>query len=105
MENGKIEITRTQQYANSLRRIKIYIDDKEEYLISDGESKLFELEVGIHEIYVKIDWCKTKPIKIEIKKNETLEFTLGSNVSGWKLIFLIFYITFMTNDFLYLRKK
>lgn len=105
MEKGKIELTRTSQYANYLRSIKIYIDNVEVQSIADGETKSFEVDAGQYEIFAKIDWCKTRPLRIDIRKNETTELELGSEITGWKMLFVPIYLTFMTKDYLYLKKK
>lgn len=105
MEKGNIKITRTKQFANKLRSISIFINKKEVDSLAEGETKNFELDAGINEIYVKIDWCKTKPLKIDIRKNETQEFILGSNAAGWKILFSIYYIAYKTENYLYLKKK
>lgn len=73
--------------------------------IRDGETKSFELDADENEIYVKIDWCKTKPLKIENVENETIKLELGSNLSGWRLLLGIYYITFKTSEYLYLKRK
>ena len=64
-----------------------------------------KLVIDENEIYAKIDWCKTKPLKINTKENETTTLELGSNVSGWKLLLGIYYVTFNTSEYLYLREK
>jgi len=105
MNKRKIEITRTKQFANKARAIGIYINSKKVDTIRDGETKIFDLETAENEIYVKIDWCKTVPQKIIINEGETKRLELGSNLSGWKLLLAIFYISTNTSEYLYLRKK
>jgi len=105
MNKRQIEITRIKQYANKVRAIGIYIDNKKVDTIRDGETKKIELDSEDNEIYVKIDWCKTKPLKIITKENETARFELGSNLSGWKLLIGIYYVIFNSSEYLYLRRK
>jgi hypothetical protein len=105
MSKRTIEINRTQQYANKARTIGIYINNKKIDTISDGETKVFEVDSDENEVYAKIDWCKTKPIKINSKENEMTKFELGSNLVGWKLLIAIYYITFKTSEYLYLKRK
>ena len=100
-----VQIKRVEQYVNKLRKIGIYINNQKVDTIRDGETKSFELDTDENEIYVKIDWCKTKPLKIENEENETIKLELGSNLSGWRLLLGIYYITFKTSEYLYLKKK
>ncbi len=105
MEKGTIEIKRVKQYANKARAIGIYINGQKVDTIKDGETKSFELNPGNNEIFAKIDWCKTKPLKIDNTGNESLQLELGSNLSGWKLLLGIYYIIFNTSEYLYLKRK
>ncbi len=99
-----IEVKRVKQYANKTRAIGIYINNKKVDTIRDGETKSFEVDTEENEISAKIDWCKTKPIKIKTAENEISRLELGSNLSGWKLIFSIYYVLFNTSEYLYLKK-
>lgn len=105
MSKKIVEVNRIKQYANKARAIGIYINDKKVDTIRDGETKSFELDSEKNEIYVKIDWCKTKPLKINTEENEITRLELGSNLSGWNLLFGINYIIFKTSEYLYLKKN
>lgn len=70
MNKRTIEINRKKQYANKARAIGIYINDKKVDTIKDGETKKNEVDSDENKVYVKIDWCKTKPVKINTKENE-----------------------------------
>ncbi|RYM35409.1 hypothetical protein ERX46_00010 [Brumimicrobium glaciale] len=100
-----VEIKRVKQYANKARAIGIYINNEKVDTIKDGETKSFELDAGENDISTKIDWCKTKPLKIESEENGTIKLELGSNLSGWKLLLGIYYITFKTSEYLYLKRE
>ena len=88
METGKLTIIRTKQSANRLRKLQLFIDGEKLYQISSGETKTFELPVGEHQMYAKIDWCQTKPITVNISSNKELTFELGSPLKQ-NLIFLM----------------
>ena len=105
MNKRQIEITRVKQDVLKAKAIGIYINNKKVDTIKDGETKNIELDSEDNEMYVKIDWCKTKPLKIITQENETAKFELGSNLSGWKLLLSIYYIIFNTSEYLYLRRK
>jgi hypothetical protein len=38
-----LKITRSSEYVNRLRKIKLLIDDKEAGIITDGETKAFDV--------------------------------------------------------------
>lgn len=101
---GQLQITRITQYANKIRSIQIYINGKVVGSLKDGETKYFELDVRVYEVYAKIDWCATRPIKVTIHKDQRTSFELGCNVYGWKSLLAIFYYTFKTSEYLYLKQ-
>lgn len=103
MSKGKIVVKRASEYANMVRSIGIYIDNVKFDSLNNGETKVFELDPGIHEIYAKIDWCKTKPLIIDIRENDTAALELGSNATGWRMLLTFYYITLNTSEYLYLR--
>jgi hypothetical protein len=97
IKKRQIEISRNKQYANKARAIGIYINNNKVATITDGETKCIEVDIEENEIYVKIDWCKTKPVKFITLENETTSLELGSNASVWNLIF-------NTSEYLYLKR-
>ena len=105
MSYGAIEINRTRQYANKARAIAIFVNGKKVGSIKDGETELFNLEEQRNEVFAKIDWCKTKPLEISCKENETVKLELGSSLSGAKMLLAIYYIIFKTSEYLYLKKS
>ena len=74
-------------------------------MIKDGETKGFEINTGENEIYAKIDWCETSPMKLSIKENDIIKLELGSNIKGWKLLLSMYYITLNTSEYLFLKKS
>ena len=50
---GKIEIWRTERFFDRRNDFKIYIDDVEIGSISNGEKKNYEVESGLHTLWVK----------------------------------------------------
>ncbi len=104
MKKGKVEIHRVKQWANKARTIGIYINNEKVGTIRNGETKTFELDCKENEIYAKIDWCKTIPLKVKAIEDKTIKFELGSNVTGWKMFIALLYITTKASEYLYLRK-
>lgn len=106
IQKGKaqLQIARIAQYANKVRKIKIYINGRLADTIKEKETKSFELDAGVHKVYVKIDWCATKPLEIDLKEGERLSLELGCTVQGWKILFASFLILFNPSNYLYLKK-
>ena len=84
---GHLTLTRKVDGTNYLRKLKIFVDDEIVCLISVGETVHLKLPEGPHQISVKIDWCKTEPITIEIDNARNTQLICGSTFNDWKCIF------------------
>lgn len=98
---SKITLFRTSQYVNGMREYDIYLDGEKINAISNGETKTIEVSDGNHEIYLKIDWCKSKKLNINLDEGQELKLKCGSKVTGIKQIFALFYI-FSSGSWVYL---
>jgi len=98
----RIVIHRTSQYANKVRSIGIYINGQKAGTIEDGEVKEFFVSPGSSEIRAKIDWCRTRPLTLNLQEGQTVELELGSPLKGMNILFAIVYI-FRINDWIYLK--
>ena len=101
---GWIEVKRSSQYANRMRAIEIFVDDKSVGKLANGESKVFEVMPGEHRVYAKIDWCKTPEISVSVDAGETATLKTGSELVGWKIFLAIVYL-FMPSKWIYLCKS
>ncbi|EPR74530.1 hypothetical protein ADIWIN_0430 [Winogradskyella psychrotolerans RS-3] len=82
----KIRIERNSEWNNKAREIGIYIDGEKAGTIDDGKTQEFEVESGKHEIYAKIDWCRSQKIELNTAENDlaTLKLT-GFKYGTWLL--------------------
>jgi len=94
----KIIIERNSEWNNKVREIGIYIDGEKVGTIDDGKTQEYEVESGKHEIYAKIDWCRSQKIELNTVENDltTLKLT-GFKYGTWILpiilgIMLIYFI-------------
>jgi len=94
----KIRVERNSEWNNKARAIGIYIDREKVGTINDGETQEYEVENGKHEIFAKIDWCRSQKIELNIAENETKTIKLsGFKYSKWILpallgIMLFYYL-------------
>jgi hypothetical protein len=85
MNTGNLIISRTNQIANKVRKIHLYVDGKKVYSISNDETANLELAEGTHSIYAKLDWCETAPMNVTIKAGEKKKLELGAVVNNWAM--------------------
>jgi hypothetical protein len=92
---AKIRIERNSEWNNKARAIGIYIDGEKVGTINDGEAQEYEVKNGEHEIYAKIDWCRSPKIALNINENETKTFKLGGFKYGtWILPIILGVVLF-----------
>jgi hypothetical protein len=91
---SKITIFRTSEKINSMRDYDIYVDNQKVNTISNGGIETLEISSGNHEIYIKIDWCKSRKIDINLAKEEELQLKCGSTIRGIKKAFILLYLFF-----------
>ena len=83
---ASIIINRTSEYLNRLRNYDVYIDGEKIDTISNGETKEFNISAGQHSILIKIDWCSSQTLLVDINDNETKSFKVGGFKNGNWLI-------------------
>lgn len=80
METSTITIKRTNQYANKFREIKVFLDDRLLFELSNNETKSAEVPAGKHRLSARVDWGRAEPLNILIEKDKTASFELGSPI-------------------------
>jgi hypothetical protein len=71
-------INRSSEYANALRNIKIFLDNKEIGTIANGEAKEFDVPEGVHTLQAKIDWCSSPKTTFIITSTGKKSYNLSS---------------------------
>ncbi len=80
MTKGSIVITREPGgYADSLRAYEIWIDGHRVSKIRRGESQVVEVEAGEHEVCLKLDWCRSPPVRVALGAGESVELAAAPN--------------------------
>lgn len=85
----KLTISRTSEYQNRLRAIRIRVNGSEIGRIANAEILDFDLPIGIHEIQAKIDWCGSNTVTLEMNKEQEVALQLSSG-NGFPLFNILF---------------
>jgi len=59
-------------YADRLRAYEVILDGTRVGRVKRGETLLFDTTAGAHELYLKIDWCRSKTVMLDLKDGEEL---------------------------------
>jgi hypothetical protein len=71
-----LNIERPWAYFGLIRKLKVWVDDKEVGAVKANQSFDFNLESGIHKIQVSMDWCKSTPHILNITDSGTVYCTV-----------------------------
>lgn len=96
-----MKITRESCKFDSKRRYKVMIDDSCIGSICNGETKTFDLSQGNHELFLKIDWCRSQ--KIVVFNDDELICYPKSHIKKSTVSFLNFITS--VSDYIILYKK
>lgn len=89
----KLIIQRNSEWNNKAREIGIYSNGKKLGTIKDGMTKDFELEAGTHDIYAKIDWCRSPKLNLKIEEHNTRILKLsGFKYGKWLMPVMLSFI-------------
>ena len=87
-----IKIRRTNDYINSLREYRLFIDGQKIGTIRNGQIKAFEIPIGRHSIIAKIDWCSSPELFFEINNSDSKVLLVGGLKNGRWIMPLIMVI-------------
>jgi hypothetical protein len=76
MRNTIIKITRNNEYYGKIRALKVFIDDKHVGNAMCSSTFEFALAPGQHTVYVKMDWCRSAPVAIDLAAGDSAEFVV-----------------------------
>lgn len=103
MGTGTIRLRRVAEFRDRLRAYKVVLDGQVIGQIRHGEEAEFAVEPGPHELYLKIDWCRSNTVEFENDGPVTV-FECGSNLKGPAIFLAILYVTLWRERYLWLRR-
>jgi hypothetical protein len=98
-----VKIKRDSRYADRIRLYKIVLDGNVIGKIKNGQQLELEVPPGKHQLHLKIDWCRSNFVDFEANGG-SIEFECGNNIRGFKILFVIFFITFLPGQYLWLKR-
>ena len=75
---AKLVVTRSSEWMNMGRSLRLYMDGQKLGTISNGDTKQFDLADGTHVFKAKIDWCGCREYTFTVTGNEIKEVTVSS---------------------------
>lgn len=81
---GKLILSRKKEWQNKAKSFKVYIDGEKIGNISNGEIQEIEIEQGKHQLQLKVDWCSSPEIEVDISDDKAIMMkTSGYKFGSW----------------------
>ena len=96
-------IIRDSGYVDRLRSYQIMLDGRSVGDIRNGGRVEFDVPPGRHQIYMKLDWCRSNVVDFEAKQG-VIQCECGSNILGWKSVIAFLYVTLLRDQYLWLER-
>src|SRR5690606_38667334 len=88
LQMPELVITRSSDFLNKYREIKILVDGTSVGTIADGETKIFNITAGEHTIKAKMDWRGSTEKKLTAPKGGKVTLKLAG-FKGQKVILVL----------------
>ena len=100
-----IRITRGASYKDvMLRPYRIYINGVYRGKIRRNKTKEFEVGNGTHEICAKLDWGRSKILRVDVK-DSIVDVEVGNSLVVGQVLVNLAYLTHLRHEALWLRVK
>lgn len=100
---GTLRFRRPAQYADFFRNYQLFVDGVRVGEIDAGWQVQIAVPAGIHEVVARLDWCSSNTLRVAVSEGATHAIEVGTNLRGWRLLFILAYITILRADYLYVR--
>jgi hypothetical protein len=82
------------------RKYRVFVDDEEATVVGRGEEVRIPVDAGRHVVHLKIDWCKSPSVEIQVEAGAVEVLECGPNC---KPLLELLYVTVFRNRYLWLR--
>jgi hypothetical protein len=104
---GTVVISRRKQFLyNRSRNYRILVDGVEVASLENRESTTARVAPGRHKVVAKIDWCKSRPVEVEVRSGEQVQLQVGCYVRFpyvWRIILFPIYLI-LPGWYLFIRR-
>lgn len=90
-----IKIQRGSGFADKIRNYKVFINDEQVGIISEGEIKEYNVSPGTYTISTKIDWAGSKDVIVNLKENDVVNLKV-ENYTAKHWLISVYFIAFIT---------
>jgi hypothetical protein len=100
-----LRIFRSNSFPDALRPYRVLVDGRYVGQLGPREELEAPIEEGKHRVEVRIDWCGSRPLAVDLRDGGAVHLECGCNLSGWRILLVPAYVTILRNDYLWLEVK
>jgi hypothetical protein len=86
-----IDVERKEGLRDRARAYKVMIDGQQAGTIRHGSHESFEVVPGEHEVFLKIDWCRSPKLTADVVGGQRAKVTCVPSGTIWTAIFAIIF--------------
>ena len=84
-----IDVERKEGLRDRARAYKVMIDGQEAGTVRRGSQEGFQVTPGTHEVFLKIDWCRSPKLTVDVAGGQRAKVTCVPSGTIWTAIFAI----------------
>ncbi len=96
---AEIELTRKNGFVDRLRAYHVLLDDDLIGEVRARETLLFDVDPGHHEFQLKIDWCWSRKIQLNLDAESSVRLRCGPR----SLLTVFYGVTFGRHEYIKLE--
>jgi hypothetical protein len=98
VNGGRLIVEREHKaWADRARAYKVLVDGAEVGRVANGATETFELPPGQHVVQLKIDWCRSQAIPVQVPPGGEARVRCRGNASPFTILW---YMTAKSNDYI-----
>lgn len=75
-----IRLSRKPSFVYCIRKFGVSVDDKKVGAIANGKEEVFTLPPGRHDVKMKVGWCKSKTVTVDVTPGNFVSLECGTPV-------------------------
>jgi hypothetical protein len=99
-----VTIKRDSGYADLFRAYRIILDGKSVARIQNGQELKLQVPPGKHQIYLKLDWCRSNVLEFELGERD-ITFDCGSSLRDWRILLSLLYAAIFYREYMWIRQR
>ena len=83
-----IKVTREHApWRDRARSYKVLIDGRQVGMLRQDDAATYTVEPGTHTVQMKIDWCTSRKLSVDVPNDGTTEVTCRPGHSSWTALY------------------